>query len=99
MRRLLLALLIALPTVVLAADAKDGQSSTSAVASQTTGAQSTQAAAQPTPANPADCRMTCAQTRYFCQAGDNTDGCSNAWTQCVATCNSPNLDPGVSTAP
>jgi hypothetical protein len=109
MRRLLLILLIALPTVVLAADAKDGQPQTSAATTQTAGAQTAQAATQPATAipappptpvtDPADCRMTCAQTRYFCQAGDNADGCTSAWTQCVATCTSPNLDPGVSTAP
>ena len=43
--------------------------------------------------------MTCAQTRYFCQAGDATEDCSSGWSRCVATCSLPNLDPGISTAP
>jgi pyruvate/2-oxoglutarate dehydrogenase complex dihydrolipoamide acyltransferase (E2) component len=51
------------------------------------------------PADPAECRMGCAQAYYFCRAGEQTGDCGSAWSQCVATCNSPNLDPGVSTAP
>ena len=46
-----------------------------------------------------ECRMGCAQTYYFCRAGDHVDDCAGAWGQCVVTCNSPNLAPGFSTAP
>jgi hypothetical protein len=57
------------------------------------------ALASSAPADPAECRIGCAQTNYFCRAGDHPDDCAGAWSQCVATCEQPNLDPGVSTAP
>jgi hypothetical protein len=50
-------------------------------------------------ADPSECRMDCAQTLYFCSAGDRADNCSPAWTQCVATCNSPALNHTVSATP
>ena len=50
-------------------------------------------------ADPGECRMGCAQTYYFCRAGDHVDDCAGAWGQCVAACNSPNLTSGFSTAP
>jgi hypothetical protein len=46
-----------------------------------------------------ECRMGCAQTYYFCRAGDHVDDCAGAWGQCVVTCDSPSLTPGYSTAP
>jgi hypothetical protein len=52
-----------------------------------------------TQAEPSECRMGCAQTYYFCRAGDHADDCAPTWGQCVASCNSPALSPGVSTAP
>ncbi len=51
------------------------------------------------PTDPAQCRMSCASANYACHAGDDPDSCDGAWSQCVATCDAPNLDPGVSTAP
>jgi hypothetical protein len=51
------------------------------------------------PADPSECRMTCAQTYYFCRAGDQPDECAGTWGECVATCDSPNLARGYSTAP
>ena len=48
---------------------------------------------------PSECRMNCAQTFYFCRAGDHPEDCAGPWGQCVASCNSPNLSPGYSTAP
>ena len=60
------------------------------------------APALPAPSPPADageCRMGCAQGYYFCRAGEQTGDCGSSWSQCVATCNSPDLEPGVSTAP
>ena len=111
MRRLLLVLLLALPTVVLAADAKDGQTpapTASAGSSGAAGDADHQAQpADPTPApapppvaaDPADCRMNCAQTYYFCREGSSLDACGDSWGQCVAACDSPDLNPGVSTAP
>jgi hypothetical protein len=53
-------------------------------------------AAAPTPAgDPSDCRMSCAQTYYFCRAGEDPDACAPTWGQCVAGCNSPALAPEV----
>ena len=108
MRRLFL-LLVFLPTVALAADADNGAPAAPPAQAQDAGAQSDQAApAAPSPPAPppvsvagdsSDCRMACAQTYYFCRASDEEQNCSPAWSRCVATCASPNLDPGVSTAP
>ena len=53
----------------------------------------------PVPADASACRIGCANANYVCHAGDDPSGCDGAWSQCVATCNTPNLDPGVSTAP
>ena len=50
-------------------------------------------------ADPSECRMTCAQTRYVCDAARGDTDCPSAWSRCVATCASPSLDPGNSTAP
>jgi hypothetical protein len=50
-------------------------------------------------ADPSECRMGCAQTLYVCGASDHADNCSPAWTRCVATCNSPELNQTASTAP
>ena len=58
--------------------------------------------AAPAPAlstDPSECRMGCARTYYFCRAGEHPDDCASGWGQCVATCNSPALAAGVSTAP
>jgi hypothetical protein len=106
MRRLIL-LLIALPTVALAADAGDSAPPAPAQA-QDANAQPDQTPpvtlAPPAPpagvaADPSDCRMACAQTYYFCRSNDDEQNCSPSWSRCVAACASPDLDPGVSTAP
>ena len=99
-------LLIALPALALAADANaDRTKSASPPSAQAT----VQSAATPpvikppapssAPADPAQCRMDCAHTYYFCRAGEHPDDCAGTWGQCVATCNSPNLAPGYSTTP
>jgi hypothetical protein len=49
--------------------------------------------------DPDQCRMSCAQSAYFCRAGDDASSCDGAWSQCVASCNMPNLAPAYSTAP
>jgi hypothetical protein len=97
-------LLIALPALALAADV--GGDRTRAAASPTSkptvpSAATTRPIAllSPPPADPAQCRMGCAQTYYFCRAGDHPDDCAGTWGQCVASCNSPNLAPGYSTGP
>jgi hypothetical protein len=51
------------------------------------------------PPDASACRMGCAQASYECRAGEHPDDCDGAWSQCVATCDSPSLDPGVSTGP
>jgi len=53
----------------------------------------------PTVADPSECRMSCAQTMYFCRAGDHPDDCSSGWSKCVSTCNSPELDHSASATP
>ena len=40
----------------------------------------------------AACQQTCAQSRYFCEAGQSPEDCPPAWGQCVAACASPALD-------
>lgn len=51
------------------------------------------AAAQPAPTDASSCRMDCAQTYYLCRAGEQPDECGGGWSQCVATCDNPNLAP------
>jgi hypothetical protein len=102
--------LIVLPAaILLAADAPPGGARISVPASTRPRADAPDAAsrqAQPllsqapaASADPSQCRMSCATANYACHAGDNPDGCDLVWSQCVATCNTPNLDPGITTAP
>ena len=37
------------------------------------------------------CRMSCAQTYYFCLAGNQGDDCPTSWGQCRAACNAEPL--------
>ena len=37
------------------------------------------------------CRLTCAQTYYFCLSGGEADDCSTGWSQCRAGCNTDPL--------
>jgi hypothetical protein len=94
-------LLIALPALALAADAGGDRSRAARPTVQHAATLPTiSPPASPSAANdPSQCRMGCAQTYYFCRAGDHPDSCSETWGQCVATCTSPNLAPGYSTAP
>lgn len=41
---------------------------------------------RPTPPDAQACRMACAQSYYFCLAGDGTDECPQAWGQCRLGC-------------
>jgi hypothetical protein len=50
-------------------------------------------------ADPGECRIGCADDRYACEASDHSGACAGTWSQCVATCDEPNLAPGFSTAP
>jgi len=100
-------ILLAVPALALAAD---GDAIKNAAARQPSAqpASTTPAISPPkitppaptvSPADPAECRMSCAQTYYFCRAGDQPDECAGTWGQCVASCDSPNLAKGFSTAP
>ncbi|MDO8900712.1 MAG: hypothetical protein Q7V15_05085 [Phenylobacterium sp.] len=40
----------------------------------------------PPPPDAPACRMSCAQTYYFCLAGDASDECAQAWGQCRLGC-------------
>ncbi|OYW93184.1 MAG: hypothetical protein B7Z13_07965 [Caulobacterales bacterium 32-67-6] len=42
--------------------------------------------ASPMPPDPQACRMSCAQTYYFCLAGDSSDECAQSWGQCRLGC-------------
>jgi hypothetical protein len=100
-------LLVAVPALALAADggaAKTGRAAQPPVQQTATTPtisppKITLPAPTAIPADPSECRMTCAQTYYYCRAGDRPDDCAGTWGQCVATCNSPDLAPGFSTAP
>ncbi len=94
----------ALPALALAADGGATKVAAPSASQATVQAASTAPTIKPpapisTPADPSECRMGCAQTYYFCRAGDHPDDCAGSWGQCVSTCNSPNLAPGYSTAP
>jgi hypothetical protein len=94
-------LLIALPALALAADVGGG--GTKAAPATVQRAATVPVISPPAPVGPladaGQCRMSCAQTYYFCRAGDHPDDCAGPWGQCVATCNAPNLAPGFSTTP
>jgi hypothetical protein len=103
----LVLLLVALPALALAADAGGGRlkfAAQPAPALPTVQTAATSPAIIPPPptvtpaVEPAECRMGCAQSFYFCRTGDHPDDCAGNWGQCVASCNSPNLAPGYSTA-
>jgi hypothetical protein len=110
----LILLLVALPTMALAAGAPLGDALPAdgpvfvpkpkpAASSAMTPAPAAQPAAlqsrAPPVVDPSACRMACAQTYYFCSADDEGQGCGQSWSQCVSTCNSPSLDPNAAPAP
>jgi hypothetical protein len=41
------------------------------------------------PADVNQCRLNCAQTYYFCQAGEETESCGSAWAGCRSSCATP----------
>ena len=100
--------LLITPPIALAADAPHGgkfrlvappPKAAAAPAPATPASPPLAAAASPAAPDGGACRMDCAQTYYFCRAGENPDGCSPNWSQCVAGCNSPNLTPPIPAAP
>jgi len=100
-------ILLAIPALALAADGDAVKSSAmrlpvvqkASTAPTVTPSKMTPLAPIVTPTDPGECRTSCAQTYYFCRAGDQTDECAGNWGQCVATCDSPNLARNFSTAP
>jgi hypothetical protein len=48
-------------------------------------------ASAPVGGAPQQCRLSCAQTYYFCLAGDAPEGCSANWSQCRSSCDAPTL--------
>ena len=48
-------------------------------------------ASAPVGGAPQQCRLSCAQTYYFCLAGDYPDQCSASWGQCRSGCDAPTL--------
>src|SRR5580704_12363327 len=99
-------LLLAVPTLALAQGAP--APSTTAPKPAAAGASQTPAPPvqpqlvsypPPPPADPAQCRMGCAQASYACRASDQPQGCDGTWSQCVATCDLPDMASDVSTAP
>jgi hypothetical protein len=107
--RLMLLLLVAAPALALAAEDPMPEAPIAVVA-QPKPAPVADAATAPAPqpaiqshapptVDPSACRMTCAQTYYFCQADAQAVGCGGSWSQCVNTCNTPSLDPDAAPAP
>jgi hypothetical protein len=110
--RLAFFLLLIAPPIALAADAPSAGGGRIAVVAQPApkAAEGPPAAPAPmstlpasTQALPADassCRMDCAQSYYLCRSDDQTGAdCGGPWSQCVATCNNPNLAAPTTTAP
>jgi hypothetical protein len=94
------ALILALvPTLALAASGITVPAAPSAQPTASAATPPVAIAPLPLPADPGDCRIGCANDRYMCEASDHPEGCAGTWSQCVATCDAPNLQAGVSTAP
>jgi hypothetical protein len=47
----------------------------------------------PQASEPGQCRMACAQSYYFCLAGDDAETCAPSWGQCLSSCTGPPLTP------
>ncbi len=45
----------------------------------------------PIPTDPSQCRLSCAQSYYFCFESDEPDTCGGVWTSCLAACSRPPL--------
>ena len=104
--RLAFFLLLIAPPIALAADAPAGGKLTvvtppkaAATAPAPAPMSPLPAAASPAPPDASSCRMDCAQSYNSCRAGEDPDACGGGWSQCVATCNAPNLAPSTATAP
>lgn len=48
-------------------------------------------ASAPVGGAPQQCRLSCAQTYYFCMAGEDGESCSANWGQCRSACDAPTL--------
>jgi hypothetical protein len=48
-------------------------------------------ASAPVGGAPQQCRLSCAQTYYFCLAGEDGESCSANWGQCRSACDAPTL--------
>jgi hypothetical protein len=48
-------------------------------------------ASAPVGGAPQQCRLSCAQTYYFCLSGDDGESCSANWGQCRSGCDAPTL--------
>jgi len=105
MLRRLVPLLVLLPAIALAAAPSPSDTPQTAKPAER---ESKLAAAQPTPPplpawpqaeDESACRLTCADHSYVCRATDHPEDCGRVWAECVAMCNSSNLDPGVPTPP
>jgi len=106
MLRRLVPLLVLLPAIALASTPSPSDAPPSGKPAER---ESKLAAAQrpaPTPLPPwpepedgSACRLTCADHSYVCRATDHPEDCGRVWAECVAMCNSSNLDPGVPTPP
>lgn len=45
----------------------------------------------PVAGEPGQCRLSCAQSYYFCLSGDGGDDCPATWGQCRAACDAPGV--------
>ncbi|HWF01000.1 MAG TPA: hypothetical protein VG248_14465 [Caulobacteraceae bacterium] len=107
--RLAFLLLLIAPPIALAADAPSAGGGRIAVVAQPApkAAEARPAApmsplpvsTQPASADASSCRMDCAQSYYACRSDQTGGDCGGPWSQCVATCNNPNLAPPTTTSP
>jgi hypothetical protein len=45
------------------------------------------------PADPGQCRISCAHTYYFCLAGQDAPSCPQNWTSCLNDCSRAPIQP------
>jgi hypothetical protein len=98
MTRRMLLLILAVPSLALAADVVPS-GRLRVVASQPAKPATPKAAIPPSvgspapvPADGAQCRIGCADSYYVCRTSPRPEDCAPAWSQCVAACDAPNLD-------
>ena len=82
---------------LLSADAGDAPDATSPVAASAAAALAQSfiplrtLSDTPVAGEAGQCRLSCAQSYYFCLSGDGGDDCPATWGQCRAACDAPGV--------